>query len=181
MRASCEVGARERDDAHTVRRYQCVTAHTLAEPKRAGRDWELNGTDVTGGGTVVPNPGPDWKALGIEGGAGQAESEILWQNTSSGQVSIWRMNGSDPVSGAPFEDNPGPSWKAIGTGDSSEILWQNADGQVSIWETNGNDVTGGGLVTAAGGTTPLNAGPNWKAVGTQNFRGRGLRSFSKQE
>ena len=75
---------------------------------------------------------------------------FLWQNTSSGQVSIWEMNGNTLIGGGAVSPNPGPSWKAIGTGDfnddgHSDILWQNtSSGQVSIWEMNGNTLIGGG-------------------------------------
>jgi hypothetical protein len=142
--------------------------------------WELNGTTVTGGGppSFIPGstpgnaiPGPDWKAIGI----GTDDLSILWQNTN-GQAAIVEI---DPLSRAPMAGgvvslNPGPSWRAIGTGDFNDdgiadILWQNANGQVSIWEMNGSILIGGAAVEIAGGTTSLNPGQSWKAIGTGDF------------
>ena len=81
---------------------------------------------------------------------GDGFSDILWQNTSTGQASIWEMNGNSLIGGGPVTPNAGLAWKAIGTGDfnkdgNSDILWQNTNtGQVSIWEMDGNKLIGGG-------------------------------------
>ena len=81
--------------------------------------WEMNGNTLMGGGAVSPNPGPAWKAIGTGDFTGDGFSDdILWQNTSSGQVSIWEMNGNSSLAGGgPVSPNPGTAWKAIGTGD----------------------------------------------------------------
>jgi FG-GAP-like repeat len=134
--------------------------------------WDMNGNTLTGGGTVSPNPGPAWKAIGTGDFNGDGHADILWQNTSSGQVSIWEMNGNALIGGGAVSLNPGPSWQAIGTGDFngdglSDILWQNtSSGQVSIWEMSGNTLIGGGAVAP-------NPGPAWKAIGTGDFNGDG--------
>jgi hypothetical protein len=152
--------------------------------------WELSGTTVSGGGPLSPIPegptpgstipGPDWKAIGIgtEELNGLGVSNILWQNTD-GQAAIFETNPFSGIvgtgeAGGVVSLNPGPSWRAIGTGDFNDdgladILWQNANGQVSIWEMNGNNLIGGGAVEIAGGTTSLNPGPSWKAIGTGDF------------
>jgi FG-GAP-like repeat len=80
---------------------------------------------------------------------GDGDSDILWQNRSSGQVSIWEMDGNTRIGGGAVANSPGPAWKAIGTGDFyghglSDILFRNAStGQVSIWEVDGNTRIGG--------------------------------------
>jgi hypothetical protein len=136
--------------------------------------WEMNGNTLIGGGPVTPSPGPSWKAIGTGDFTDDGFSDdILWRNTSSGQVSIWEMNGNTLIGGGPVSPNPGPAWKAIGTGDfnkdgHSDILFQNAStGQVSIWEMNGNTLVGGGPVSP-------NPGPSWKAIGTGDFNGDGF-------
>ena len=114
----------------------------------------MNGNTLIGGGAVAPNPGTTWKAIGTGDFNGNGDSDILWQNTITGQASIWEMSGNTLVGGGAVSPNPGPSWKAIGTGDfnkdgDSDILWQNANtGQVSIWEMNGNKLIGGGAVSS---------------------------------
>ena len=127
--------------------------------------WEMSGNSLVGGGPVVPNPGPAWKAVGTGDFNKDGHSDVLFQNTSSGQISIWEMNGHTLIGGGPVTPNPGPAWKAIGTGDFnhdgfSDILFQNAStGQVSIWEMHGNTLMGGGPVNP-------NPGPSWHAIGT---------------
>ena len=106
--------------------------------------WETDGT-VGGTFEIVPSTG--------------GHSDILMQNTSSGEVSVWEMNGNNIIGGGPVAD-PGPSWHAIGTGggSSSDILMQNtSSGQVSIWDMNGNNIIGGGPIT--------NPGPSSHGIG----------------
>ena len=91
----------------------------------------MNGNSLAGGGQVSPNPGPAWKAIGTGDFNGDGLSDILFQNTSSGQVSIWEMEGNILFGGGPVSANPGPAWRAVGTGDFngdgfSDILFQNA-------------------------------------------------------
>jgi ELWxxDGT repeat protein len=136
--------------------------------------WDMNANSLIGGGPVSPNPRPAWKAVGTGDFTDDGYSDdILWQNTSSGQVSIWEMSGNKLTGGGPVSPNPGPSWKAIGTGDfnkdgSSDILWQNTStGQVSIWEMHGNALIGGGPVSP-------NPGPSWHAIGTGDFNHDGF-------
>jgi hypothetical protein len=96
------------------------------------------------------------------------DTDILWQNTNTGQASIWEMAGAPLVGGGPVSPNPGPARKAIGTGDfdadgASDILWQNTStGQISIWEMKGTSLLGGGPVS-------INPGTSWQAVGTGDF------------
>ena len=100
-------------------------------------------------------------------------TNLLWQNTTSGQASIWELNGAALIGGGPVSPSPGPSWKAIGTADffgggSTDILWQNTStGQASIWKMDVNTLIGGGPVSS-------NPGPNWRAVGTGDFNHDGL-------
>ena len=136
--------------------------------------WEISGNTLIGGGAVTPNPGPSWHAVGTgDFNHDGFSDDILWQNTSTGQVSIWEMSGSTLKGGGAVSPNPGPSWRAVGTGDfnkdgDSDILWQNTStGQVSIWEMDENHLMSGGAVSP-------NPGPAWKAIGTGDFNGDGF-------
>jgi hypothetical protein len=96
----------------------------------------MNGNSIIGGGAVSPNPGPSWTEIGAGDFNHDGQSDILWQNASTGQVSIWEMSGNKVVGGGPLTSNPGPVWKAIGTGnfnddDICDVLFQNtSSGQV---------------------------------------------------
>ena len=66
----------------------------------------MNGDTLIGGGPVSPNPGPAWKAIGTGDFNDDGGSDILFQNTSSGQVSIWEMNGNKLIGGGPVSRIP---------------------------------------------------------------------------
>ncbi len=126
----------------------------------------MNGNSLIGGGPVTPNPGTDWKAIGTGDFNQDGDSDILWQNAVTGQVSIWEMHGNTLIGGGPVTPNPGPAWQAIGTGDfnrdgfSDDILFQNKNtGQLSVWEMDGTNLIGGGPVST-------NPGTSWHAIGT---------------
>jgi hypothetical protein len=69
----------------------------------------MNGNQRTGGGAVSLDPGPEWKAIGTAGGG----SDILFQNTSTGQAAIWDMGGTTRTGGGAVSVNPGTSWHAV--------------------------------------------------------------------
>jgi parallel beta-helix repeat protein len=75
--------------------------------------WEMNGTNVIGSGVVGTNPGPNVKAIGTGDFSGDGYSDgILFQNTSTGQVSVWEMNGTNIIGGGLVGAAPGASWLA---------------------------------------------------------------------
>jgi len=89
------------------------------------------------------------------------KSDILLQNTTSGEVEIWEMNGIKVI-GSFSPGTPQAGWHAIGTGDFngdgySDVLLQNTSGELWIWEMNGTKVIGGG--------SPGNPGTSWHATG----------------
>ena len=118
----------------------------------------MNGTTRIGGGAVANSPGPAWKAIGTGDFNADGLADILFQNTSSGQVAIWEMDGNTRIGGGAVSNSPGPAWKAIGTDGGSDILFQNANGQTAVWDMDGNTRISGGAVSP-------NPGPNWKVVG----------------
>ena len=71
--------------------------------------WEMDGTDLIGGGPVSANPGTNWHAIGTGAGG----SDILLQNIS-GQASIWEMSGDTITGGGPVTPAPGSTFRAVG-------------------------------------------------------------------
>ncbi len=99
-----------------------------------------------------------------------AETDIVWENTVSGQRYIWLMNGTSYAAGADLGTLP-PEWRIAGTGDfngdgQTDILWENTlTGDRGIWLMNGWTVIGWSEL----GIMP----PEWHIAGTGDFNGDG--------
>jgi len=76
-------------------------------------------------------------------------NDVLWRNTSTGQVGAWLMSGT-AVSGWAWMPTEPPSsgWQIQGIGDftgdcNADVLWRNATtGQTGVWVMNGSAVVG---------------------------------------
>ncbi len=90
-------------------------------------------------GTVSPSSG--WVIQGTGDFDGNGMSDILWRNSTSGEVYIWLMNGTTITS----QGSPGTvssAWSIQGVGDyngdgKADVLWRNTSGEVYVWEMNG--------------------------------------------
>jgi hypothetical protein len=95
-------------------------------------------------------------------------TDILWRNTSSGDVAVWFLNGTTTTGTAIIGNAPYPTWQIAGTGffnndGNTDILWRNtSSGDVAVWFLNGTTVTG----TATIGNAPY---PTWQIAGTGDF------------
>jgi hypothetical protein len=97
---------------------------------------------------------------------GDGQSDLLWQNTSTGDRLVWLMNGTAYASTALLGNIP-PAWSIAGTGDFNgdgqlDILWQNTStGERLIWLMNGSSYSSTvslGVVSTA-----------WSIAGTGDF------------
>ena len=94
--------------------------------------------------------------MGIGDFDGDGKADILWQNSTTGQLYIWLMNGTTVASQASPGTVASP-WSVPGVGDfngdgKSDILWRNSTtGQVYIWLMNGTAIAS----QASPGTSPL--------------------------
>jgi hypothetical protein len=93
-------------------------------------------------------------------------SDILWRNSSSGQVSIWEMaNGLINNTASPGA--PSANWVIQGVGDfnndnNADILWRNStSGQISIWL-----MTNGAITSVV---SPGNPSADWVIQGVGDF------------
>ena len=142
--------------------------------------------------TVAPNPATSPRAATITVGgltfsvtqaartasamrsldfSGDNLNDIVWQNSSTGEIAIWRMRGVDAVGGEFF--TPGSvadsNWKIMGTIDANrdgkrDLLWQHDSGLVAVWMMNGTTMVSGDLVSA--NTT---GDPRWRIVATADL------------
>jgi hypothetical protein len=99
---------------------------------------------------------------------GDGLNDLIWQNRSTGEISLWRMNGVDLVGGNYFlPGNVGDTnWKIMGSLDAdrdgqSDLLFQHDDGRVAIWRMKGNARVEGLLVNES-----VTSDPRWRIVGT---------------
>ncbi|MBF0537365.1 MAG: SBBP repeat-containing protein, partial [Nitrospirae bacterium] len=99
-------------------------------------------------------------------------SDILWQNTATGQLFIWLMNGTNIYSG----DSPAivndPNWQYRGKGDfngdgKSDILWQNTTtSQFYIWFMDGAKIQSAASLATM-------SDKNWQLKGFGDFNSDG--------
>jgi hypothetical protein len=66
----------------------------------------MNGNTQVGGGLVSVNPGTTWQVVGTGDFNHDGYSDIVRQNTSTGQVNIWEMDGTTQIAGGEVA-NPG--------------------------------------------------------------------------
>ncbi|HTP65484.1 MAG TPA: glycoside hydrolase family 44 protein [Geobacteraceae bacterium] len=115
--------------------------------------WYMNGTTMTGAVLLNPSkPGAaNWKFVGLGDFNNDGNTDILWQNSVSGDLAVWYMNGVT-MTGAvllnPQNSGAGTNWRAVSVGDynndgKSDILWQNSTtGDAVVWFMNGINLTG---------------------------------------
>jgi Ca2+-binding RTX toxin-like protein len=121
------------------------------------------------------NVGTGWQVVGTGDFNGDHRDDILWRNTSTGQITDWlgRTNGG-------FTDNYNASkagvplnWQVAGTGDFNgdgrdDILWRSDTGVITDWLGNAN-----GSFTSNYAGSAVNVPTEWRIAGTGDFNGDG--------
>ena len=128
--------------------------------------WYMNGITMTSAVMLNPSkPGAaNWKIVGLGDFNTDGNTDILWQNSVSGDLAVWYMNGIN-MTGAvmlnPANAGAGSAdWKAVTVGDynldgNPDILWQNSvSGESVVWYLNGiNLISSTSLNPASAGST----------------------------
>jgi glucose/arabinose dehydrogenase len=144
-----------------------VGGFALSNPSSLGEDanGELYVSDI-GNGSVFKIVGHPVKS----DFNGDGKSDILWQNTSTGQRTIWIMNNTTHTSTVNL-GTVATLWSIAGSSDfngdgKSDILWQNTStGQRTIW-----------LMNNTTHTSTVNLGTVatlWSIAGSSDFNGDG--------
>ena len=94
---------------------------------------------------------------------GDGNSDLVFQNPSTGQLALWYMNQANEASGAFIYPKQNPVWKTVGVADFDgdghpDILFQNpSTGQLAVWYMNNNYLKGAAFVYPT-------QDPAWQAV-----------------
>jgi hypothetical protein len=117
---------------------------------------------------------PEWKSVGAGDFSGDGRPDILFQNTSTGQLVVWFMNGTTVLSNANFLPTvSSTNWRVAAVADFNrdgkpDILFQNtASGQLVVWLMNGMQVV------SNSNFLPTVSSTNWRIVGAADFNGDG--------
>jgi hypothetical protein len=134
--------------------------------------WYMNGANGatwTGGSADLPPvTDPNMTIVGVADFNADGRPDILWRNTSTGQITIWYMNGATFTGGTAnvLPTLSDPAWTVVGARDFNgdgkpDILWRNTStGRTTAWYMNGANWTSG-----YGDILPAISDPNWKIIG----------------
>ena len=104
--------------------------------------WEL-GSNGQWAASVTPGAqtGVGWQVVGTGNFFGNSTSDLLWENTQTGDVQDWQMSNGLEVSSVDLGAHPGSGWQIVGVGNffggsaDNDVLWYNANtGQTDGWE-----------------------------------------------
>jgi hypothetical protein len=104
--------------------------------------------------------------------SGDHKADILWRNSSTGDIALWLMNGTSFASGGTIYSGAIPAWQIVGVGDfngdgRADLLWRNtATGDIAFWMMNGTAILSSGTVYSG-------AVPQWQIMAVADFDGDG--------
>ena len=95
---------------------------------------------------------------------GDCKSDLVWRNTTSGQIGVWYMNGTAYVGAAALPTVPDLAWRVAASADfnrdgTADLIWRNSTtGQNVVWFLRGTTFVGAAsLPTLAGAAWQLAA------------------------
>jgi hypothetical protein len=101
--------------------------------------------------------------------SGDGRSDLVFRNSTTGEIAGWLMNGTTLTSGASLL-NAGTGWTVTHMADfdgdgKADIMFRNDDGTVVIWTMNG--------LTATSGAGIISANNTWRVAHVADFNGDG--------
>jgi len=133
--------------------------------------------------TAVTTPGANWKVISSGDFDGDGKSDLLWQNSVTGQTEVYLMNGA-AIGTTGSAMSPAAGFKAIGTGDfnndgKSDIIYENTNGGANnavIWLMNGTSQTGLPITVANPGLPTTDV-----LLGAEDINGDGFSDLLWQD
>lgn len=107
--------------------------------------WYMKGVKYTGQWDYIARNVPlVWKLAGVADLNSDGKPDLIWQNTSTGDVTVWYMNGTAWTGKWDYlAKGVSLDWKIVGTGDFNsdgkpDLVWQNsATRDVMVWYMKG--------------------------------------------
>ncbi len=119
-----------------------------------------------------------WTAVGEGDFAGDGNTDMLWQNNTSGDVYMWRIQNAQTTGWVFLGHVPDRNWTVAGVGDfdgdgKADILWYHqSTGLTGAWLS--SQSTTSGLADSTGWTPLGHADPSaWTVAGVGDFDGDG--------
>jgi len=132
-----------------------------------------NGSSITGGAQFYQETNQAWSIVGQGDFDGDGVKDLVWWNSSTGQVYLMLMSSPTTVkSGTAIYTEPNTNWRIVATGDingdgmTDLIWWNKTTGQVYAMQISGTTVTQGGIIYTEPDT-------DWKIVAAADFNGNG--------
>jgi FG-GAP-like repeat/FG-GAP repeat len=137
--------------------------------------WLMNGVVQSSGAFLTPSTVASvWQVRGIGDLDADGKNDLLWQNTSTGQIYAWFMNGLALSSGSFLSPSPVATvWRIQGMADfdgdgKPDILWRNTSTQqLYVWFMNGVTQSSGSFLT------PSSVASVWQIKGLDDFNADG--------
>ncbi len=126
------------------------------------------------GAVVATEPNAAWKIVHTPDIDGDGKADILWWNSTTGQVWAMLLNGAAIASQGPVYTEPNTAWKIAAVGDfafsgkTNQLLWRNSTtGQLFVLTV----TFSGGVFSSSG--IMIYAEPNtaWKVIGAPDLNG----------
>jgi hypothetical protein len=134
--------------------------------------WEMEGTNWTGGYSVLGLIAPAWRIAAAADFNGDGFADVVWENTTTGERAIWFLTAAGAWQGA-FAMLPvvAPAWRIVAaadfTGDGkADLVWQDGAGSTVVWPMAGS--------SWGGSFSPLPLTPaEWRVAAAADFSGNG--------
>ncbi|MBF0606584.1 MAG: VCBS repeat-containing protein [Magnetococcales bacterium] len=111
---------------------------------------------------------------------GDGKIDVLWRNTTTGDIFAWQMHGTTIISGGYLTNAVPNNWQIIAIGDlngdaKSDIVWRNTtNGDVAAWLMDGTTITGSGYMANA-------VSGNWQMAAIGDLNGDGKNDIVWQD
>lgn len=119
------------------------------------RVWFMNGATLRSSQPISPGRvNPSWTIVGAADFDRDGQTDLIWQDFTSGTLVVWFMNGASLVRSTyvtPATVQPIWHVKAVADFDHDgdvDIVWQSITGQVYVWYMNGTTMVRGAYVTS---------------------------------